>query len=59
MFGFRDGYVEERYKQVVNACALLQDFKRLPEGDKTGESWSNVRADPQMNEMPQKSEKAE
>lgn len=32
---FGEIYDEERYDQVVNACALIDDFTQLPNGDKS------------------------
>ncbi len=41
---FVESFDEERYKQVVKACALEQDFKLLPQGDATivGEQGSSL-----------------
>ena len=32
---FGETYDEQRYCNVVKACALLKDFEQLPHGDKT------------------------
>ncbi|XP_032455220.1 multidrug resistance-associated protein 4 [Nasonia vitripennis] len=32
---FGEPYIEEKYKKVTKACALLTDFEQLPHGDKT------------------------
>lgn len=41
---FGEQYNEDKYRTVIKACALIEDFSQLPYGDKTlvGEKGSNL-----------------